>query len=131
MKAIIESVTFVKEYESKFGTLYNFKVGYNGKTAWYSTKKKDQTAFIKGKEAEFDEEQQETEKGKFLKIKLPKKSFGGYNKAIKKEQSRYSGFAMSYAKDLVVNDKIELKDMSTYAEKMFKLMVKLDKTLES
>ena len=38
---------------------------------------------------------------------------------------------MSYAKDLVIADKIPLDNISTYTKKMFKLMVDLDKTLES
>jgi hypothetical protein len=130
MKALIKNVEFNKEFETKFGTLYSFKVWYNDKWAYYSSKKKDQTNFVKGKETEFEEQLQKTEKGEFWKITLPKKSFGGYNKAIKKEQSRYSGFAVSYVKDLIIADKINIKDLEKASEKVFNLMVKLDKTLE-
>ena len=132
MKAIIESVEFTKEFESKFGTLYSFRIGYNGKKAFYSSKKKDQTKFIKGQEAEFTEELMKTEKGEFWKIKpLASNSFGGYNKAIKKEQSRYSGFAVSYVKDLIVAGKLEMKQWKPASKDIFEFMVALDKTLES
>ena len=84
MKAKIESVEFTKEYEGKFGTMYNFKIGYNGKIGYYTSKKKEQTHFVKGQEVEFEETEQKTEKGTFFKLSLPKKGFGGYNKSIKK-----------------------------------------------
>ena len=56
MKALILSTEFVKEYESKFGTLYLHKIKYDEKTAFYNSKKKEQTYFIPNKEAEFTEE---------------------------------------------------------------------------
>ena len=128
MKAIIESVTLQKE----FGTLYLFKIGYDGKTAYYNSKDKEQKKFIKGKEAEFTEEMQRTEKGEFLKIRpVSAGGYSGYNKSIKKEQSRYSGFAVSYVKDLIIAEKIDIKDWEKASEKIFKFMVKLDKSLES
>ena len=130
MKALIKNVQLNKEFETKYGTMYSFKVSYNDKTAYYNTKKKEQTHFVKGQEAEFEEQLQKTEKGEFWKITLPKKGFGGYNKAIKKEQSRYSGFAVSYVKDLIIADKINIKDLEKASEKVFNLMVKLDKSLE-
>ena len=131
MKAKITSVEYKSEFESKYGILYSFIVKYDSKSAFYSSKKKDQTKFVKGQEAEFTEEEKEGKNGKYLVIKPIVAQFGGYNKQVKKEQSRYAGFAMSYAKDLVVGDKISINDLSNYTEAMFKLMVKLDKTLES
>jgi hypothetical protein len=130
MKAKIEKVEFNKEFESKFGTLYQFKVWYNGKMAYYSAKKKEQTKFIAGQECEFVEEERSTEKGSFWIVKPMTPKNAAWNKAIKKEQSRYSGFAVSYVKDLIIADKIELKDWEKASEKIFKLMVKLDKTLD-
>ena len=130
MKAVIKNVQLNKEFETKYGTMYSFKISYNDKTAYYNTKKKEQTYFIKGKESEFEETLQKTEKGEFWKIMLPKKGFGGYNKAIKKEQSRYSGFAVSYVKDLIIAGKIDIKQWKHASEDIFKFMVELDKSLE-
>lgn len=132
VKAIIKSVSFLKEYETKFGIMYSFKISYEDKTAYYSCKKKEQTEFIQGQEKEFVEEEKKTEKGTYLTVKLaPKERNSNYSRQVKKEQSRYSGFAVSYVKDLVIAGKIEMKDFETYSEKIFNLMVRLDKTLES
>ena len=131
MKAKIESVEFVKEYQTQYGMLYQHKVKYNNKTAFYSSKKKEQTKFIAGKESEFVEHKMTGKNGEFLVIKLPPSESGNYNKQVKREQQKYSGFAMSYAKDLVIADKIKLDEMKNYTKSMFKLMVELDKTLVS
>lgn len=53
-----------------------------------------------------------------------------FGKALTKEQARYSGFAVSYAKDLVVSGKLELGELSDYAWILFDLMVEMDKSLE-
>ena len=53
-----------------------------------------------------------------------------FGKALKKEQSRYSGFAMAYAKDLVVAGKITLEQMYAEAQCMMDWMVETDKKLE-
>ncbi len=135
MKAVIERVDYIKEYENKYGTFHLHKVYYDGKTALYNSKSKEQSKFIMGQEAEFTIEMKTGKNGEFLTIKPMKQGGGGgysnYGKALKKEQSRYAGFAMSYSKDLVVADKIKIDDMSLYTKKMFDLMVELDKTLEA
>ena len=132
MKKVIKNVSFLKEYESKFGILYSFKVEWDEGFGFYSSKKKEQTKFVKGQEAEFDVEEQKSGDKTWNKVK-PVTNFKGnsnFGRALKREQSKYSGFAMSYAKDLVIADKIKLEDLSTYTRKMFQLMVDLDKTLE-
>ena len=134
MKAVITSATFQKEFESKFGPMFSHKIQYDGKTAYYNSKNKDQKTFVAGQEAEFDEEEKQGANGKYLTIKPIKKAFTGssnFARAVKKEQSRYSGFAMSYAKDLVVAGKIEMKDLEVYTRKMFNLMIELDKGVEN
>ena len=70
MKARITSVDFLKEKEGNYGTLYSFKVGYDGKYAYYNSKKRDQAKFVAGKEAEFSEQELEGKNGnKFYIIK--------------------------------------------------------------
>lgn len=132
MKAIIKEVKFSKEYETKFGTMYLHKVSYDDKVGYYSSKKKDQTYFVSGKEAEFTEEPRTGDKGEYIVIK-PVKS-GNFQspagRTLKKEQSRYSGFAVSYCKDLIVAGKLDIKQWEDASEKIFKFMVDLDKTIE-
>lgn len=133
MKAVITAVTFKKEWESKNGKMYGYQVEYDGKKAFYSSKSNPQSYFIKGEVAEFTEETQKNDRGEYLVIKPIRQAFTGkssYGKAVKKEQSRYSGFAMSYAKDLVISGHVELSKMRDAAKMMFDLMVQMDQTLE-
>lgn len=131
MKAKITQVKYLKDYETKFGIMYSFIVEYDGKKAFYSCKKKEQDKFKIGEDAEFTEEEKEGKNGKYLLIKpIQNNAYSPYNKAVKKEQSRYSGFAVSYAKDLCIAGKIEFKEISQYSTVLFDLMVSLDKSLE-
>lgn len=131
MKAKITNIKYIKDSETKFGIMYSFIVEYDGKKAFYSCKKKEQDKFKIGEDAEFTEEEKEGKNGKYLLIKpIQNNAYSPYNKAVKKEQSRYSGFAVSYAKDLCIAGKIDFKDISTYSTVLFDLMVSLDKTLE-
>jgi hypothetical protein len=151
MKAKILKTKFRKEVPSKFGTLYSHEIHYDDKIAFYSSKKKEQTFFKEGQEAEFTEEERiyqkkDGSKGKFIVIKpeRPQQRQSSYGKALTREQSRYSGFADSYTKDLMVakilKPEIEAKDeeyndivMATFKKRGFEIfehLVQLDKTLE-
>ena len=133
MKAIIKKVKYLKEFESKFGTLHSFLIEYgdDGK-AFYSCKSKEQTKFKEGEEANFIIEEKEGKKGKYFTIKPEQQQqYSGFGKALKKEQSKYSGFAVSYAKDLCIAGKIELAGLPDYATELFDLMVTLDKSIEN
>jgi len=122
MKAKITSVKYEKEYESKFGILYTFKIGYNDKVAYYSSKTKEQTKFVVDKEAEFTEEEKLGTNDRPYYVIKPITSGGfnnsGYGKAIQKEQSKYSGFAVSYVKDLIIADKIKIEQWESASEKI-------------
>ena len=145
MEALIKSTQFVKEYESKYGTLYLHKITYDDKTAYYSSKSKDQNKFVKGQKAEFTEIEKEGQNGKYLNIKpVTSNNYSGYKKALKKEQSKYSGFADSYVKDLLTagvikpeidnsaenHNDIVMQSWKRRAYEIFEHMVSLDKTLE-
>lgn len=131
MKALIKKVVYKKEYTTKFGQLHLFEVYYNNKKGYYSSKRKDQNYFITNKECDFIEEMQKGANGEYLKIKqIPKEGgYSNFGKAVKREQSKYSGFAMSYAKDLVVAEKITYEKMFFEAQLMLDWMVEQDKKL--
>jgi hypothetical protein len=135
MKAKITKVNFKKEYETKFGILYGFEIGYidngNEKTGLYSSKRKDQNKFIVGNESEFDVEFVKKDKGGYHKIKPVQVNMGYSNagRSMQREQSKYSGFAMAYAKDLVVSGHINTEQMFPTAKKMIDWMVEQDKML--
>jgi len=137
MKAEIAEVKFLKEYTDKFGKKYSFQVKYDDQSALYSSKSKDQDKFVPGKEAEFTEEtrtyidKNTGEEKHYLVIKpIYQQRQSNYGKELKKEQSRYSGFAVSYAKDLVVAGRLNKEELPEYATVLFELMVALDKSIE-
>jgi hypothetical protein len=136
MKLLIDKVTYKKEFETKFGIMHQFNVAYydeedNIKTASYSSKKKDQTYFVAGQESECTLEPREWNGKTYFNIKPVKQGkFSGYNKNLKKEQSRYSGFAVSYCKDLIVADKLDIKQWKSASKDIFDFMVELDKSIE-
>lgn len=137
MKTLITDVKFNKEGQNKFGAYYSFKVSYDGKTAFYNSKSKDQKNFVAGQESEFTEEERTFTKdngdiAKYLIVKpLNQNRQSNFGKALKKEQSRYSGFAVSYAKDLVVAGRLQFEELLPYATVLFNAMVELDKTIDS
>ena len=137
MKAIIQEVTYSKEFESKYGTMYVFRVKYDDQVAVYNSKSKDQKKFIAGQEAEFTEETKTytDKKGILQTYKVIKPVMqnrqSNFGKALNKEKSRYSGFAVSYAKDLLVAGRISKEELADQAWILFELMVEMDKTLES
>ncbi len=147
MKAKIKKVEYQKEYQTKFGTLHLFKVWYGDEVAFYSSKSKDQKKFEPGKEAEFVM-YEKNEKGRTWKIIKPNyegKPQSNYSRKQKAEQSRYSGFAASYIKDMLVgkilipehNEQDEVYNdivMTTWKKRsleVFEHMVSIDKTLLS
>ena len=118
--------------------------------AFYTAKSKEQTFFVPGKEAEFTEEKRTYQrkdgtKGEFLVVKpdRPQRQ-SNFGKALKKEQSRYSGFAESYVKDLLVagvlrpeiteadidHNEVVIMTWKKMSFEVFEHMVELDKTLE-
>lgn len=111
--------------------MHGFKVSYEDKTAYYSSKKKEQDFFVEGKEVEFVEEVRQGKNGNYLVVKPVKNNpMSNFGKQMKKEQSRYSGFAMAYAKDLVTGGRLPIDMMYDEATRMFRFMVELDKTIE-
>jgi hypothetical protein len=137
MKALIKEVKFRKEIETKFGTMYSFAVLYDDKSGIYTSKYKDQKKFVAGQEAEFTEEYKEYKDREgntktYIAIKpVQFNKQSNFGKALSKEKSKYSGFAVSYSKDLLVAGRINKDDLKAMAWDLFNLMVEMDKTLES
>jgi len=138
MRELIQEVKYKRKRETQFGILYDFEISYDNKIGYYSSKSKDQKKFIPGQEAEFTEQEIEYTDKKtgepktFLKIKPvnPNKQ-SNFGKALKKEQTRYSGFAVSYAKDLVCAGRLPFSELLEYSTVLFDHMVELDKSIES
>lgn len=132
MKALITKITFDKEVETKWGTMYRFRADYDNKIGFFLAKKKDQTTFKQGEENEFTETEHEYNGTTYYRIKsLKQYGSSNFSRKLKQEQARYSGFAMAYAKDLVVAGKIEPDQMFPTAQRMMDWMVQQDKALEN
>lgn len=137
MKAVIKKVEFHKEYESQHGTMFVHAVYYDDKKGFYTSKKKEQTYFKVGEEIEFTEEKKaftgkDGKPGSFWTVKpITQNRQSNFGKALSKEKSKYSGFAVSYSKDLVCAGKLEFENLAIYAWSLFDLMVEMDKTLDA
>ena len=132
MKAKIENVKFLQEREGKFGKEYNFLIEYDNKKAYYTSKSAEQKTFVIGQECEFTEEEHTSEKGgKYWKVRAVRQGNmqSGYGKALQREQSKYAGFAVSYAKDLIIAGKIEFDEWKVVAGEMAEFMMQLDKRI--
>ena len=133
MKAVIKKVEFLEEKEGQYGMQYSFKIHYDGKWAYYKAKKKEQDKFVEGQECEFTEEEHESKKGnKYFIVKpIYQQGFSNFNRAVKKEQSRYSTMGTSYVNDLIVAGKIDIKYWELASEKIVKFMLELDRKNEN
>lgn len=138
MKAKVLETKYRKEFETKFGKLHShgIKMEIDGKVQWcqYNSKSKEQKKFIVGQEAEFTTIEKTFQGKTYLQVKpiVANSNFkSNFSRNLKREQSKYSGFAMSYAKDLVIADKINFEQMLPAAQKMLDWMVEADKKLEN
>lgn len=118
--------------DTKFGQMHKHCIHYTNIKADYLCKQKEQTVFEVGKEVEVNQTSRDYNGSTYYNVK-PIKTQGtsNFSRQLKKEQSKYSGFAMSYAKDLVTSGMIDHGLMFDEAERMFKWMVTKDKELEN
>ena len=131
MKAVIDSVKFLKEQETKYGKMFKFEVKYLNHVASYLSKIENQTHFIAGQECEFTEEEKEYNGQIYFNVRpITQNKQNNFSKTLKKEQSRYTTMGASYVKDLIIAGKIEMKDWQTATEKIVKFMFALDKEIE-
>lgn len=131
MKMLITKITFDKEIETKFGKMFRFRADYDGKIGFFLAKIMEQKTFIQGEENEFTETAHEYQGSTYYRLKsLKQYGTSNFSRQVKKEQSKYSGFAMSYAKDLVVAGMIPQDEIFVEAKNMMDWMVSQDKALE-
>ena len=135
MKAIFKEIKLSKPIETKYGLRYQFHVKYDveGKEriGSFLSDKELQEDFNEGEENELTETAREYNGKTYYNIaKIKMQGYSNFSRKMKNEQSRYSGFAMSYAKDLVVAGKIPFDDLYSECDKMHDHMIKLDKQLE-
>ncbi len=132
MKTIIKSINFNKEVETKYGIMFQYYVSYDDKHASFICKTKDKYPFKIDEENEFIETEREYNGKTYYNIKAIQSNTGqsNYGRALKREQSKYSGFGVSYVKDLIIAGKIDIKDWEKASEKIIKFMIEIDKDIE-
>jgi len=117
MKAQVISVKANGTWEAHDKTFHKFEITIGEHTGEYSTNKfvdkdADDFPFKVGQEAEYEYTPHE----KFPKIKLPAKEYrGGHGK---RNGGGNASFALSYAKDLVVGDKVGIDKILETATKL-------------
>lgn len=138
MKAIIKKIIDKGKSEGKFGTKFDYTIAYTtpdgvDRIAYYSSKKPNQTYFVEGKECEFNESEHTSAKGNvyFTAKPLYGDAKSGYGKKLQQEQARYSGFAVSYVKDMIVAGKVDPDQWHPKSKEVFQWMVEMDNTLKS
>jgi len=132
----ITDAKFNREFQMHGSTMYSHGVKIEGSDEWmeYVSKKKDQTKFVPGQEIEATISSVQRGGNTYKKIKPVYANTGGnsnFTKSVNREQSKYSGFAMSYAKDLVTSGMLDHNLIFIEAEKMFSWMVKKDAELKN
>lgn len=138
MKAKIIFIDYKRSFDNKFGgQLHSYDVTYEAdgvtKDAEYVSKSQTQTTFIAGNEYDIIEEEREYKGNTYLKIKPARENSGqsAFTKKLKTNQAQYSSFAVAYCKDLIIADKLDIKQWETAAEKICKFMFKLDNDLQN
>jgi len=99
----------------------------NSDSGFYTSKNENQTKFVVGQEVEYDIIEKVGGTGKvYYKISIPqtenKPAFGGGRPAPDPRVQMIS-FAMAYTKDLVVADKVPLKDLGTQFDIIYNEML--------
>lgn len=101
----------------------------DGTKGFYTSKNPEQTKFIVGNVADYLVEVKQGSKGPYNKITVPQtgvpfvKGAGG-GRPVADPRAQFIGFAASYAKDLVIADKIKIDNMNAFADAIFKNMIK-------
>lgn len=135
-KSKVSKVTKMDKKDSYGNTSFVIEFDNNDK-GFYTSKNEDQKIFIQGQEATYLIEEKEGSTGKkYCKVTVPQatgKWTGGGGKAPYvpiDPRVQMISFSTSYAKDLVVADKIKMTDLSKTSEEIFNNMIKLYETIK-
>lgn len=125
-KAKVTKLT--KKDKDSYGK-YSFVLEFeNGDKGFYSTPNGDQTFFIAGNVADYNIEAKTSKAGStYHVITAPEEqsaraAYSGGGKPRVDPKVQIVGFAASYAKDLIVSGKAELKELEQVFERFHKMM---------
>lgn len=100
----------------------------NGDKGYYTSKSDNQNKFVPGQEAEYEIEKKQGKNGnEYFKVKPPasegQQSFRGGGRPQVAPRIQMISFSMSYAKDLVVAGKIEVKELPMHFDIIYNEMI--------
>lgn len=126
-KSKVTKVTKLDKQDSFGNTTYVIEFD-NLDKGFYTSKSAEQNKFVVGKEVEYEIEQKVGKTGKeYFKITLPKQDGGGGWKGgggrpPADPRVQMISFAMSYAKDLVIGGKLDIKDLQAGFDRIYNIM---------
>lgn len=126
-KAKVTKITRMEKKDNYGNTSFIIELA-NGDKGFYTSKNEEQKKFVVGQEAEYEIEKKQGAKGEYFKITVPSDggAFGGskpFGKSQVDPKIQMISFSMSYAKDLVVAGKVDLKDLLNEFDRMHKAMI--------
>jgi hypothetical protein len=125
MKARPTKITKLDKLDNYGNTTFVIEFD-EGTKGFYTSKNAEQKKFVVGNVTDFEVEAKQGSKGPYNKITIPQaagfKPGGG--KAPQDPKQAFTTMGYSYAKDLVVAGKVEMKDFHKTAEDIFNNMVK-------
>jgi hypothetical protein len=130
-KAKITRTVFTSEWTNpKGGQVYYHTIELdNGDTGQIGSKEKMPSKLNPGSELSYTIES--TPRGNKIKAVMPQGGFKpGGGRPVVDPRAQFIGFSASYAKDLVMAGKVDLKDMNLLTERIFDNMAKLFETLK-
>ncbi len=123
-KAKVTKVTKMDKKDDYGNTSFIVELD-NADKGFYVSKNENQTKFVVGQESEYNIEEKQGKKGVYYKITIPqsdKPSFGG-GKQQQDPRVQFIGYAMSYAKDLVIADKIKIDSLAVQFDIIYNEMI--------
>lgn len=124
-KAKVTKVTRLDKLDSYGNTSFIIEFENTDK-GFYTTKAPDTIKFIAGNVCDYDIEQKEGRNGPYFKVTLPqseKPAFSGGGKPQINPKVQMIGFSASYAKDLIVAGKVDIKEFESLFNRIYTVMI--------
>ena len=130
MKGIITDIKFKEEKNTNWGIMYVYTAIVNNTDVYFRVKDKNKLPFEEGKESEYTLKEVNFDGVIYHKINPVRKGSTNFDKALKREQSRYTTMGASYVKDLIIAGKIKIEDWHSETENLVRFMFELDNDIE-
>ena len=122
MKSKVTKITKMDKKDTYGNTSFSIEFE-NGEKGFYTSKNEDQKKFVVGQESEFTLEAKSAKNGgTYNKIVLPQVEQKQFGKVAIDPRINMISFSMSYTKDLVCAGKVDMKELESVFERVYKTM---------